>query len=464
MRKKSVGNVIFAILLLFSFFAAAPLPIFAEKSTAPTLPSAPDTSTAMAVYLYNFESDRAIVEKNMNRRIAPASTAKIASGLVAIEALSSRLDEVITVTSTMLTTKSGATLGLKGGDMLSVRDLLYASICGGYNDATDVLAYQVGGSHASFVVRLNQEISAWGMKDTCYKNATGMDEAGMYTTLADVVTLSRRAIENSLYMTISSAISYSLVLKNSQKTMPIYNRNALIGPYYYQGCQSKYAKGLIAGMTDQGGYCVATYAEYSGSRYLCVVMGAQGVSNGTPNSFSLAYKLLQHAFINCAYTSVAVAGDVMCEATVRLALPKAKEGAATVPCALERDLYALLPDDVDMNDLSFRSYLHKDVLSAPVKKGDVVGGTDVYYGDMWLCHARLIATEDVERNAALTVLDTMRNTLFSRRTLITLVSLTVMLGIYFPLSYHNRKKNVMRLDFRQKQTKEPPKPQTRPRR
>ncbi len=464
MRTKSFGNVIFATLLLFCFLGTAILPISAEKATKPSLPDVPSTASAKAVYLYNFESERAIVAKNMEAQIAPASTVKIASGLVAIEALSERLDELITVKSGMLVTTSGARLGLKSGDVLSVRDLLYASICGGYNDATDVLAYLVSGSHASFVVRLNQKASEWGLTETRYQNATGMDETGMVTTLADVVTLSKHAIENSLYMTISSAISYSFVLRNSQEHMPIYNRNALISPYYYQGCQSKYAKGLIAGMTDKGGYCVATYAEYSGSRYLCVVMGAGGTSNGTPNSFSLAYRLLQHAFLNCVYTPIALAGDIMYEATVRLALPKDKEGGATVPCALQNDLYALLPDDVDMGDLTFRSYLHRDVLTAPVSTGSVVGGTDVYYGDTWLCHAKLIATEDVEQNAILTTLDTMRNEIFSRRTLLILVFLAIMLGIYFPISSYKRKKSTVRLDFGKPQNKQPPKPQMRPRR
>lgn len=464
MRTRSFGNVIFATLLLFCFFCTALLPISAEKAAKPSLPDVPSTASAKAVYLYNFESDHAIVSKNTEQKIAPASTVKIASGLVAIEALSHRLDETVTVTQDMLLTKSGAQLGLKSGDILSIRDLLYASICGGYNDATDVLGYIVSGSHASFVLRINQKAQALGMKDTHYSNATGMDETDMLTTLSDVVTLSKHAIEVPLYMTISSAISYSFVLRNSQENKLIYNRNALIGPYYYQGCQSKYAKGLIAGMTDQGGYCVATYAEYSGSRYLCIVMGAGGISNGIPNSFSLAYKLLQHAFLNCVYTPIASAGDILCEATVRLALPKDKEGAATVPCVLQSDLYALLPDDIDTNDLNFRSYLHKETLSAPVTKGIVVGGVDVYYGDTWLCHTKLIATEDVEQNAILVTLDAMKQGIFSRRTVIILVALAVMLGIYFPVSYHNRKKNTVRLDFSKKPKKEPPKPQMRPRR
>ena len=437
MRKTWILNVISATLLLFCLLCLAVLPCYAVA--APSLPEPPDTSGAKAVYLYNFESDQSILEKNLTERLAPASTVKIASGLVSIGALSNRLDETVTVQADMLSSVGGTKLGLKAGDMLSVRDLLYASICGGYNDATEVLACVVSGSQEAFVRRLNECLAEWGCHNTYYTNATGMDDAGMYTTLSDVTVLAKRAIEDSLYMTVSSAISYSFVLKNRDENLLVYNRNALISPYYYQGCQSKYAKGLIAGMTDRGGYCVATYAEYNGSRYLCIVMGAGGASGSIPSSFSIAYALLQHAFLNCAYTPIAYAGDRMCDMTVRLALPNSKEGAATVPCVLKEDLYALLPEDIEAEDLSFRPYLHRNTWDAPIAKGSVVGGTDVYYGDTWLCHAKLVVAEDVERNSMLATLAWMRAEILSRRTLVSLISFSAMCGVYFLVIWNRRR-------------------------
>ena len=457
MRTKSCLSVVLIALLLFSALLGA-LPISAKDSKAIPLP--PDTSAAKTVYLYNFENDRAIVERNTAQRISPASTVKIATGLLAMERLEHRLDEIITVTEAMLKGIGGSVSGLRVGDRLSIRDLLYVSICGGYNDATNILACLVGGSSASFTIQLNERIREWGCRETHYTNPTGMDESGAYTTLEDIITLSKRAIETPLYMTISSAISYSFSLRNRDEIMLVYNRNALISPYYHQGCQSKYAKGLIAGMTDMGGYCVVTYAEYADSRYLCIVMGATGTSQGLPSSFAIAYRLLQYAYLNCVYTPIAKAGDVMGEATVRLALPKDKEGVATVPCVLQKDLYALLPEDTKPEDLTFRSYFHTDALQAPVSAGQVVGGTDVYYGDTWICHGKLIVSENIEANAALRLLNWLKHQIFSRRTLITVLIFLVMLAVYLPLSRHMHRKRGIRLDFRTQNAKKTPKPPT----
>ncbi len=457
MRMKSVWTAATVTLLLFSFLLATALPIQA-KSLKPI----PDVTNANAVYLYNFECDRVILNKNVSNRIAPASTVKMASGFLFIELLSNRLDEVVTLRANMLTERSGATLGLQVGDRLSIRDLLYASICGGYNDATGALAVLCCGSSEDFVTRLNARLEEFGCTDTHYTNPTGMDEEGMYTTILDVAKISKQAIESPLYMTVSSAISYSfsLVRNGTDKTTLVYNRNALISPYYYQGCQSKYAKGLIAGMTDRGGQCVASYAEYAGSRYLCIVMGANGTTQGIQNSFSIAYHLLQYAYLNCVYVPVATAGESMCQTPVRLALPKDKEGVATVPCVLENDLYALLPDDTTAKDLTFRSYLHAEALKAPVSAGDVVGGTDVYYGDTWLCHARLLAAEDVEVNTMLFGMNRIRSFLFSRRTVIAFTVFIILLSIYL-FCLHRRKKEPIMLDFRTQSHKKPPRPPMR---
>ena len=446
-----------ATLLIFSFLLIASLPLQAKS-----LDPVPDVTNAKAVYLYNFESDRAIVHKNTLERIAPASTVKMASGLLFIELLSNRLDETVTLRADMLIAKGGASLGLRVDDRLSVRDLLYASICGGYNDATEALAVLCGGTRDHFLAQLNDRIAAWGCTDTHYTNPTGMDESGMYTTLADVSKIATQAIQSSLYMTISSAISYSFTLHRTDaaKTMPIYNRNALISPYYYQGCQSKYAKGLLAGMTDLGGHCVATYAEYAGSRYLCIVMGAIGTSQDTPNSFSIAYNLLQYAYLNCVYVPVAIAGTEMEQIPVELALPQDKEGIATVSCVLEHDLYALLPEGTVEKDLTFRSYFHKDVLNAPVSAGDIVGGTDVYYGDTWICHARLIAAEDIEVNNMLLALHRLKGALLSRTAIISLSVFALLLGIYL-FCLHRRKNAPVMLDFRTQSHKKSPSPPLR---
>ena len=156
MRTKPVFKAMSITLLIFSFLLTSALPLQAQA-----LEPIPDVTDANAVYLYNFESDQAILSKNTSLRIAPASTVKMASGLLFIELLSNRLNETVSLRADMIAATSGASLGLQVGDRLTVRDLLYASVCGGYNDATNALAVLSCGSTDAFVARLNARLTDW---------------------------------------------------------------------------------------------------------------------------------------------------------------------------------------------------------------------------------------------------------------------------------------------------------------
>ncbi len=433
MKKQSFGLAFLITLLVFSFLLPT-VSAFAEDATP-----LPSHTAARTVYLYNFENNEEILVKNRKNKIAPASTAKIASGLLAMDLLSNRLDEVITITEDMLSVASGAKLGLEIGDRMSIRELLYCAICGGNNDAVCALAYLSCGSEEAFVTLLNERLAAWGCQSTHYTNATGMDATGMYTTLEDVVILSKVALESELYMDISSTKSYTYRPRNKSDGVTVHNRNAIISPYYYQNCQSRYARGLIAGMTDQGGYCVVTYAEYEGSRFLCIVMGA-GMAGSMPASFDIAFNLLQYCYTQRLYTQVGARGQEVCRIPVSLALSADGKDQATLPCVLEDDLFALIPDDKDVSALEFKPYFHKSTLEAPVAIGEVVGGVNVYDGDRWIGHSRLIVSEGIDANPILSTLADMRSLFFSRAMVISYVSAAVLLTGYATIVYRKKKK------------------------
>ena len=354
-----------------------------------------------------------------------------------MELLSDRLDELVTISEDMLSVASGAKLGLEIGDRMSIRELLYCAICGGNNDAVCALAYLSCGSEEAFVSLLNERLAAWGCQSTHYTNATGMDATGMYTTLEDVVILSKVALESELYMDISSTKSYTYRPRNKSEAVTVHNRNAIISPYYYQNCQSRYAKGLIAGMTDQGGYYVVTYAEYEGSRFLCIVMGA-GIIDSMPASFDIAFNLLQYCYTQRLYTQIGTKGQEICRIPVSLALSSSEQ--ATLPCVLEDDLFALIPDDMDLSELQFKPYFHNDTLQAPVAFGEVVGGVNVYDGDRWIGHSRLRVSESMEANPILSTLADMRSFFFSRAMVIAYVSAAVLLTGYAIIVYQKKKK------------------------
>lgn len=222
------------------------------------------------------------------------------TGLVAIDALSGRLDETVTVTAEMLKGVAGNNIALKAGEVVTVKDMLYAALCGGYNDACAVLAHLVGGSMAGFVKLMNERADALGAASTHYTNPSGMHHEDMVTTTADTFRIALEAAHTPLYMEITSAAKYVMPATNLASERNIYNRNALIARnkeiiYYYAA-----ARGLNSGSTTEGGYCLVTTAEQNGLTYLCVVMGGEEI-DGKITSYTLAKTLLDWAFASYGY-------------------------------------------------------------------------------------------------------------------------------------------------------------------
>ena len=95
----------------------------------------PALDEARAVYLYHIEGETTVIAQNADQSIAAGSAVKILSGLLFCEALAGRESEFVTITPEMVATSGGRSLGIRSGDVIPVGQLLYAALCGSYNDA-----------------------------------------------------------------------------------------------------------------------------------------------------------------------------------------------------------------------------------------------------------------------------------------------------------------------------------------
>ena len=445
MKHKCVlKKVIASFLLTFVFVgilaSSAVIPV--KASTLSTLPT---VSGASSVYLYNFDSDRVLMKQSNLGSIAPAATVKIMTGLVGIDLMRNRLDEYVTVTEEMLSSVDGYVINLESGMTLQIRDILYGVVCGGGNDAATVLAIVCCGSVEDFVAQMNRYAQELGCTGTHYVNPTGIDDPQMNTTLDDTVIISEAAINEPMFIEMSSANNYICTLKNSGERFIFYNRNAQISSFSGIGYINKYAKGLNAGMTDRGGYCSVTYATNGDTSYLCIVMGATQNASGTIMSYNISNVLLNHLFGNYSYTAIAEAGTEVRTAPIRLALPSGNDRETTVPCAVESDVYGFLPKNIDVEkDLTYKCYFHNDKLSAPLSKGDVIGGVDIYYADELVASEKLIAAEDVQSSAILVALDKMKTVISSRLVIISAVVFICLLIAYIIFTSRKHKRNMTR--------------------
>ena len=404
-----------------------------------------DSDSAEAIYLYSYDSKSVLYSKNEKKPLSPASTVKIMTGLIACEKLSNRLDEKITVTVEMLDGHSGVSMGLKEGSTYFVRDILYGAICGGCNDAAQVLAILCSGSVEEFVLDMNEYATLLDMTSTIFKNPTGLDANGAQTTIFDIAILSKVAARNNLYMQISSAKNYTYKNADGQDTV-IYNRNALISHFTATQYLNDNANGLIAGSTENGGYVVSTLARVNGMSYLCIVMGADRGGNEI-YSYKIANDLIAKAASQFGYVKIRSKNEKVSTLPVDCVLTTDKE--TNISCILEDDIYAYIPKNIDLKKrLEYRVYFHNTSLVAPINEGDVLGGLNIYLDGKLIGSARIISGSSVEENSFLIFMKDMKSFLVSRYFLIFILAAAPSLAIFLYVDYMKcRRKNVRYIKF-----------------
>ena len=441
--KKNILRTI-CLLLSFLYFAGFAMPISALDYSG-----LPNTSKAKCVYFYNTNTKSIIFKKGGGQQIAPASSTKIMTGLLACELLCDRLDETVTVTSEMIRPTEGTRMKLGEGDKLSIRSLIYGTVCGGFNDAAYALAYVAAQGHTEFVKLMNEKASALGATNTNYLNPTGFDTAGQYTTLEDVAIIAKAALKNELYMEISSTSSKNVRFLNDKADFTIHNRNGLIDSYYAQGYKNNHAAGLIAGVTDLGGYTVITSAGINDSNYLCIVMGGTE-ENGTISAYTIANELIYYAKNNLLERCLMKKDALVCTVPIEFAL----DGAATkdeedyLNVRTASDVTAILPQNADTSKITYKYHLYSDTLNAPVVKETVVGVIDFYIDGEYLVSAPLCVNADVSANTFLVKMDNVKSAMTSRITIIPIILFLVFSSTF--LLYKSRRKRKIVHEIRMK--------------
>ena len=424
--KKAVSLFFCMLLLMLSFL----VPASADLSEVIALVPPPDTSRASAVYVYHINSDTVMLDKNTDTVRFPASTVKIMSGYLACRLADGQLDRRITITKEMLEGADGRVMELEVGQTVTIRDMLYAGFCSGYNDAVCVLAYTLSGSVETFVNEMNKQAASMGATQTHYTNPTGLHDDAMVTTAADTAKIALAASNNALFMEVTSAVKYAMPISEAPYERMLHNRNSLISTYYGIGYFDSACKGMNAGSTDEGGWCCVTVAERDGDRYLCVVMGADEDEDYI-YSYKITNDLVDWACDSFATRQVLEAG----QATIKVPVENTGLFGLEIDVCTKDALTVYLPRSASDDDLEVRCHLSQTSLDAPVKAGQVVGVITVYYKDVPLGSVDAVITEDHGRNPIMHGISLLSNYVTSRAFLASVVCALVLIGCYFLYVY-----------------------------
>jgi len=246
---------------------------------APT--ASPPVIKARAAILLDVDSGKILFQVDPHGRHAPASLTKVVTALVALDHL--RLDQTVTVPPSINQLPWDSTrMGLRAGERLTVRDLLYGLFLNSGNDAAITLA-EAAMPRATFIALMNARTARLGMADTHFVNPIGLDDPGHYTSAADLARAATELMRNFPEVAAMAATpTVTLPATATHHAYALYNLNELVRKY-------PGATGLKTGWTGHAGGCLIATAT-RGGRHLMVVLLA------SPRIFDEAAALLDYGF------------------------------------------------------------------------------------------------------------------------------------------------------------------------
>lgn len=233
---------------------------------------------AAAAILINADTGQVLFSKNSDRIMAPASTTKIMTAIIAIE--KGNLNHKVTV-SRRAASMPPTTMHLRRGDVVSMKELLYGLLLSSGNDAAVAIAEDIAGSEANFAKMMTAKARSLGMMNTVFKNASGLPASGHYTTAHDLALLAGYALKNPTFAAIVQT-KVASVSRSSSSSRSLVNHNKLLWQY-------PYITGIKTGYTRAAGPCLVASAMQNGVSLISVVLKSGNMYQDTIKLFNFGF-------------------------------------------------------------------------------------------------------------------------------------------------------------------------------
>ena len=235
-------------------------------------------STLSGYALFSTKPVKTYTWYNVNKKIYPASTTKLMTALLALK--SKKLDKTVTVSKHAVEDleEGSSVAGLKVGDQLTLRDMLYGLLMASGNDAAVAIAEFLGdGSEMDFVKQMNKQAQLLGATNTHYMNSSGLHDKKHYTTVYDLYLIFNECLKYKEFRTIIKAKDYNTSIVSTDGTMRSIN---FLPTNYYAAGAADAPSGVTViggktGTTDEAGSCLILYSRNKrGNPFISVCMGA----------------------------------------------------------------------------------------------------------------------------------------------------------------------------------------------
>ncbi len=318
---------------------------------------------AKACIVYEPTSGRVLAGQKIHERLPMASTTKIMTALLALE--EENLDEWFVVDSSAIQVE-GSSMGLREGDEVTLRALVYGMLLPSGNDAANAAAVRISGTMDDFVTKMNQRAAELGLEDTRFRNPSGLDAEGHYSSAYDMAKLCAVALENEDFRNICGLSKAQVSFGNPPYDRWLENYNKLLTRY---SC----AIGVKTGFTEAAYRCLVSAAEKDGKTLICVTLNCADDWSVHEQLYEQYFPRLESVDLNESIPST---------------LSTMEGGKVTVTLSGGETAHILRGEELSCEILA------EPLLFPPIHEGDLLGEARFYVDGELLLSRELVAVEE----------------------------------------------------------------------
>jgi serine-type D-Ala-D-Ala carboxypeptidase (penicillin-binding protein 5/6) len=312
----------------------------------PSAAGAPPELPARAWVLVDANDGTTLAAQSANTQATVASATKLMTAYAARRDLPLK-KRVVAPPYQALAAES--LVGLRAGERITVRDLLYGLILASGNDAAVALADAAAGSQERFVAEMNRDAQRLGLGDTSYANPIGLDQPGNYSSARDLVRLATELREDPFFRKLFNTAETTV--HSGGRPIHLTNRNTLVRTV-------PWVNGVKTGYTLDAGYVLVGSGTRKGVTLVSAVLGA-GSESGRE---AATLQLLEYGFDRYRRAKVLDRGE-------RLASPSVRYQDESVDLVADRELALTLRRDQNVST----EVVAPDEIEGPVDRGERLG-------------------------------------------------------------------------------------------
>ena len=338
---------------------------------------------ARTAILQDYHSGEILFEKDVDRKIFPASMTKIMTSIIAFDLINKgelSLDDkfIVSENAWRLSEAVYSSMFIMVGDQISVENLLRGIIVSSGNDACVALAEGIAGTEDEFAILMTEKAKEIGMENTNFSNSSGINSPDNLSTVKDIMIMSNYLIKN--YPKFYKYFEEKEFTWDRTGGDPIKqgNRNPLL--YKNLG-----ADGIKTGYLAYEKYSLASSINRNGRRLIAVGSGFNSKNSRSKESV----KLLTYGLTNFDLVSIAKANEPFQKIDVWLG----KE--SYVHAYTSEDIYKTIKKA--KKKLLKVSVKYEGPIEAPIKKDQKIAKLRVVYDQELVGEYDLLSSKEIKK-------------------------------------------------------------------